>query len=102
MESISPQQLQQRLLQNDSIQLIDVREDFERDAFHIGGLHVPLSTIFEKAHLIEKEIPVVIYCQKGIRSQIAIQRLEARFGLSNLLNLQGGMHSWRSMNEQSK
>lgn len=101
MTSITPIALQELLLQNKPLQLVDVREAFERSEFHIGGIHIPLSEIMEQSHLIETDKPVVIYCKKGIRSQIAIQRLEARFGLSNLLNLQGGMCSWRLMNDES-
>jgi adenylyltransferase/sulfurtransferase len=33
----------------------------------------------------------------GIRSQIAIQRLEERFGYTNLINLQGGLESWKKL-----
>ena len=44
---------------------------------------------------IEKEIPVILYCQKGIRSHIAIQRLENKFPFENLYNLIGGMDEWK-------
>jgi adenylyltransferase/sulfurtransferase len=38
--------------------------------------------------------PVIVYCKKGIRSQIAIQRLEEKFQFSNLINLSGGLDAW--------
>jgi len=37
----------------------------------------------------------VLYCEKGIRSSIAIQRLEAS-GFNNLYNLAGGMKAWKA------
>jgi rhodanese-related sulfurtransferase len=30
-----------------------------------------------------------------VRSQIAIQRLEDKFGFTNLINLSGGMYAWK-------
>ncbi len=78
-------------------QLIDVREVAEHEAFNIGGELIPLSEIFEHHSKIARDKPVIVYCKKGIRSQIAIQRLEERFGLKNLINLQGGLESWKKM-----
>jgi adenylyltransferase/sulfurtransferase len=43
---------------------------------------------------IPRDQPVIIYCRKGIRSQIAIQRLEEKFAFTNLFNLQGGLEKW--------
>ena len=82
--------------QKAAIQLIDVREDYEHDEFNIGGLHLPLGAVMQNIHLVEKEIPVIIYCRKGVRSQIAIQRLEQKHSFTNLFNLEGGMESWKT------
>lgn len=71
--------------------LIDVREAFEHEEYNFGGTLIPLGEIISKVTEIPTDKPVVIYCRKGIRSQIAIQRLEEKFGLTNLFNLQGGI-----------
>ena len=44
---------------------------------------------------IEKEKPVVIYCRAGVRSQIAIQRLQEKYPFKNLYNLVGGTEAWK-------
>jgi adenylyltransferase/sulfurtransferase len=44
---------------------------------------------------IPKDKDVVLYCEKGIRSVIAIQRLESA-GYENLINLTGGMKGWKA------
>ena len=49
---------------------------------------------------IKKDIPVVIYCRKGVRSMIAIQKLEQKYPFDNLLNLTGGMEEWKKMVNQ--
>jgi rhodanese-related sulfurtransferase len=90
MQQINFSELQQ-LQQTQNILLIDVREKNEHDAFNIGGSLIPLGDIITNANAIPKDIPVVLYCRKGIRSQIAIQRLEDKFGFTNLINLRGGI-----------
>jgi len=90
MQQINFFELQQ-LQQSQNILLIDVREKNEHDAFNIGGLLIPLDEIISNAHAVPKDVPVVLYCRKGIRSQIAIQRLEDKFGFTNLINLRGGI-----------
>lgn len=94
MKHISPKELKTRL-QNEDLFLLDVREPFEHEAFNIGGTLLPLGEVMKKAASIPADRPVVVYCKKGIRSQIAIQRLQEKFGLTNLLNLTGGMEAWK-------
>lgn len=74
--------------------LIDVREEEEHVQFSIGGKLIPLGSLMLQKREIPKDLPVVIYCEKGIRSTIAIQRLEA-IGYNNLYNLEGGMKAWK-------
>jgi len=72
-------------------QLIDVREADERASFHIGGDWIPLGDIMRSTGKINATLPVVVYCRKGIRSQIAIQRLQVRFPQTQFFNLAGGI-----------
>ena len=95
MKSITAAELAQLLGSNTSIQLVDVREKYEHDAFNIGGSLIPLSEIISHLDEIEKELPVIMYCRVGVRSQIAIQRLQAKYPFKNLINLTGGMEAWK-------
>jgi adenylyltransferase/sulfurtransferase len=94
MKSISAKELHQKIIKGEEFILIDVRESFEHQHFNIGGLNVPLSSIFENKEEFNNNHSVIIYCQKGIRSQIAIQRLSDKFGYDQLINLQGGVDAW--------
>jgi rhodanese-related sulfurtransferase len=94
MKSISPKALRQLLVEQPDTILIDVREAFENEAFNIGGTLLPLGEIMQHAAEIPTDRPVIMYCRKGIRSGIAIQRLQARFGMENLVNLEGGLEAW--------
>ena len=95
MQSITAIALKERLDNKEDLQLIDVREDYEHDEFNIGGTLIPLGNILQQAEHIRKDKPVILYCHKGIRSQIAIQRLQEKFHLKNLINLIGGTEAWR-------
>jgi adenylyltransferase/sulfurtransferase len=101
MLSISVKDLQQKLRDKEDIVLIDVREPWEHELFNIGGTLIPLQTIVENTERIGKEKPVVFYCQKGIRSQIAIQRLQQKYNYTNLINLSGGMEAWKMEEDRS-
>lgn len=96
-KSITAIELKEKLKESPNLFLLDVREEWERTAFNIGGKHIPLTDIISQSSNIPKDVQVVVYCKKGIRSQIAIQRLEDKFGFTNLLNLTGGMEEWQKI-----
>jgi adenylyltransferase/sulfurtransferase len=95
MNQISCRELKILLTENPGLSLVDVREPYEHDAFNIGGDLIPSDEILHHHAIIPLDKPVILYCRKGIRSAIAIQRLEAKFGFTNLINLAGGVSEWR-------
>jgi len=95
MNTISASALQELLQTQSDVLLVDVREDFEHEDFNIGGQLIPLGEVLGRADEIPKDQPVYVYCRKGVRSQIAIQRLQDKFGYTNLINLSGGMEAWK-------
>lgn len=70
--------------------LIDVREPHEHEAFNIGGELVPLAQCLRR-ETFPTDRPVVIYCKRGIRSQLAIQRIAHRFPDTTFFNLRAGV-----------
>ncbi len=95
MKSITVTALSALIENKDDFQLIDVREPEEHQEFNIGGELIPLGEIVHQAQKIAINKPVIIYCRKGIRSQVAIQRLQEKFQLANLVNLVGGTEAWK-------
>jgi adenylyltransferase/sulfurtransferase len=93
MQTITPGQLKKLLEQNSELTLLDVREIWEREEYNIGGIHIPLNEIMDRSNEIPADKDVVVYCRKGIRSMIAIQRLEQK-DFKKLINLSGGMDAW--------
>ena len=81
------------LLSAGAIQLVDVREPYEREAGRIAGSrHVPLASITAAAASIDPALPVVFVCRVGARSSMAAWSF-ARAGY-DAHNLDGGMVSW--------
>ena len=95
MLTISVKELQEKINNKEDILLVDVREKWEHDAFNIGGTLISLNTLFENLELLSRDKPVIVYCQKGIRSQLAIQRLHQKHNYTNLVNLCGGIDAWK-------
>ncbi len=95
MNSITAIALKQKIENKEDIQLIDVREPAEHNEFNIGGELIPLGTIVQQIEKIATDKPVIVYCRKGIRSQVAIQRLQEKLPFKNLINLIGGTEAWK-------
>ncbi len=95
MKRITSAELRELINSATDFQLIDVREVHEHEAFNLGGILIPLSDITQKMDVVEKDKPVVLYCRVGMRSQIAIQRLQSKYPFRNLINLQGGTEGWK-------
>ncbi len=93
MTSISPNQLQQWRSTGADHQLIDVREIYEVDICTLGGQHIPMGEITNHLELLRKDIPLVIHCKSGRRSEAVVAHLE-RLGFSNAKSLEGGIMAW--------
>ena len=97
MKTITVDELKARLDAGETVNLLDVREDYERAEYNIGGTHIPLGKVqVMQTDEIEgwKNSEVVVYCRSGNRSGIASAFLE-QSGFGNIVNLTGGMLAWR-------
>jgi rhodanese-related sulfurtransferase len=75
------------------LQLVDVREPYEREAGHIADTrHIPLVQLTEEAGTLDAGRPVVFYCRVGARSLMAAQALRAA-GLE-AYSMAGGLKRW--------
>jgi rhodanese-related sulfurtransferase len=91
---IEPSELAEWVAQDQQgVQLIDVREHYEREAGHIAGSrHIPLVALTEQASSLDRERPVVFYCRVGARSTMAAQAFRAA-GFQ-ALSMSGGLVRW--------
>lgn len=90
---IEPQRLAQWMAQDPNLQVIDVRESYERDAGHIPGTrHIELVKLTSEADSVHRDRPVVFYCRVGGRSQMAAQAFRASG--YDAYTMVGGLARW--------
>ncbi len=90
---VDPERVAALLADGVSLQLIDVREPYEREAGHIAGSrHVQLVQLASQADSIERDAPVVLYCRVGSRSVMAAQAL--RTAGYEAYSMSGGLARW--------
>jgi adenylyltransferase/sulfurtransferase len=76
------------------LQLIDVREPFERAIVAIEpSLLVPLGHLGAELDAIRSDVPVVLYCHHGVRSERALRLLQES-GFTNIRHLVGGIDEY--------
>jgi len=85
----------------DDFQLIDVREDNEREFTNIGGDHIPMGKIISNIDKLSRDKEVIIYCRSGSRSSQVVNFLETNHGFTNLINLKGGVLAWSDQVDSS-
>jgi hydroxyacylglutathione hydrolase len=95
LEPVSLEQLE-RLLADDAVELLDVRETDERDESHIpGSRHLPYRTARAAAEAgLLNGLPVVTICESGPRAAIAASVLQS-VGVKARPVLDGGVATWR-------
>ncbi|MFQ5596850.1 MAG: rhodanese-like domain-containing protein [Nitrospiria bacterium] len=78
----------------ENISIIDVRTLNEWEGGHIAGsLNMPLNQLSKRIAEVPKSGRLVVHCQGGYRSMIAVSLLE-RKGWSNIIDLIGGYEAW--------
>jgi rhodanese-related sulfurtransferase len=90
---IDPEQLTDWLAHEPDLQVIDVREPYEREAGHIADSHhIPLTELTAQAATVQRERPVVFYCRVGSRSDMAAQAFRAAG--YEAYSMSGGLVRW--------
>lgn len=91
-------ELKERLDKGEELNILDVRNQNEFDAYNINGKLIPVGQIGDRVSEIEdwKEKEVIVHCKAGGRSAKAKAFLE-RQGFSNVRNLLGGMDAYSKL-----
>lgn len=95
MKHISTFELKEKIGKNEVFQLIDTREADKYSECHIeSAINIPQIDLPDKIHLIEKDIPVIIYCLYGVKSQAPYLYLTEKLKFRNIYVLEGGIYQW--------
>ena len=74
--------------------ILDVRTPSEWEGGHIeGSINIPLNQLSKRLDEVPSEGPLVVHCQGGYRSSVAVSILQ-QAEYSNTLDLVGGYKAW--------
>jgi molybdopterin/thiamine biosynthesis adenylyltransferase/rhodanese-related sulfurtransferase len=76
--------------EDSNVCLVDVREEYEFEDYNIGGINIPLYDLTDRINDIAAEQTVVVCCQSGQRSKMAVQLLKPLYK-GTLFNLKDGI-----------
>jgi len=95
MKHISTFELKNKAENKERFQLIDTRERQKFAECHIeGAINIPQIELPDNIHLISRDIPVIIYCLYGVKSQAPYLYLTEKMKFKNILVLDGGIYQW--------
>ena len=89
---VSPQRTKEMLDAGEAV-VVDVREDYEREAGHIeGSRHIELERLASQAESLPRDKPIVFQCRLGARSAMAAQAFRASG--YDAWSMAGGLQRW--------
>lgn len=101
LPEVSPSELEDWIQAHPDLQILDLRPAKEASASAPslasqalpGSLHLPLEALPNQLHSLQQGTPVLLYCQRGVRSQAGGQLL-LKAGFKQVAHLRGGLDAW--------
>lgn len=94
---INNEELEIKLIGNEKIVILDVREAAEYAFTHIpGAVSIPLGDLEDRMEEFKKEDEIFVICRTGNRSDLAAQKL-AENGFPKVFNVVPGMSQWNGV-----
>ncbi|MEA3278059.1 MAG: rhodanese-like domain-containing protein, partial [Pseudomonadota bacterium] len=109
VREIMPWDLEERLQENPTLLVVDVREPDEFDAMHLAGsINVPRGILESACEWdYEETVPelvqarareVVVVCRSGYRSVLAAHSMQV-LGYKDVVSLQTGLRGWKDYDQ---
>ncbi|MBK5213254.1 MAG: rhodanese-like domain-containing protein [Flavobacteriaceae bacterium] len=84
---------------NDNVIILDAREPAEYKVSHLkSAINIGFNDFSSEAKQLQKlnkNIPIIVYCSLGIRSEGIGEKLK-KAGFTNIKNLYGGIFEWKN------
>ena len=94
---ITVHQLNELREKDKNIQILDIREDTERNhALIKGSIHMKLTEIANRYDELDKNKNIFVMCHTGTRSQTVVKWLKKN-GYENCVNVLGGIDAWAAL-----
>ncbi len=96
MKFLTAQELKVKFDNNEDFQLIDLREDYEFEDLNVGGINIPLATVFSSLDKIATDKPVIFICNSGRKSAAVIHTIKRKLNLNNedVYSIKGGVPAY--------
>jgi len=79
------------------IQILDIREDTEREHAYVKGtIHIKLTEIANRHTELNKDNNIFVMCHTGTRSQAVVKWLKSQ-GYKHSVNVLGGIDAWAAL-----
>jgi len=105
IESIEIVDLNNFLRSNPNSLLVDIRETFELDKGKINWkhwTHIPFGQFLLSFTTLPLDVPVIVYCEHGNRSYMAVQYLGSVLSKGRFINLKGGFSEFQDLSTEIK
>ena len=100
VQNVTGEELEKKLLANESLQLLDVRTPGEYEEKHIPQARlVPVDELREHLDELDPMKETIVYCRVGLRGYLAC-RILLQHGFQKVFNLTGGMLSFPNSNSR--
>jgi len=99
LNEIDAKDLAELMRTGSRLQLLDVREGWERQQGAIQpSAHIPLGRLetisTRDLPSLDAAVPTIVYCAVGVRSLRGMQILRERHGFTSAVSLRGGIRAW--------
>lgn len=92
---LTPEALVKRQDAGDKLHIIDTRSIADYEKSHVkGAMHMPLAELRERADELDKAVPTITYCNKGVTGNAA-QNILLNLGFESVFNLSGGNKNYQ-------
>jgi molybdopterin/thiamine biosynthesis adenylyltransferase/rhodanese-related sulfurtransferase len=81
-------------LADNTLELVDIRTDLERDEINIGGIHFEVDEIDDNMDYLTNDRVKVLYCSSGKRSAEAVKAIKQKSPQAKVFSLEGGLQAW--------
>lgn len=99
---MTAQNLKKSINSGEKIQVIDTRAVKQYEANHVEtAISIPLANLREEAKELDKNIPTITYCNKGVTGNAA-QNVLINMGFKEVYNLSGGHRQYSKLNKQDR
>jgi len=92
---LSANEINNRKLNGESINIIDIREPYEVELASIGCKEIPMSEIENHLEELCSTPNLVLMCRSGKRAESVANWLESEHGIPQVIVMEGGIYQWK-------